>query len=364
MGPASLRWDPSLQTVRHRLELREQETLSPLAARSAATRGRAQPEEECPLRLAFQRDRDRILHCKSFRRLKHKTQVFVAPHGDHFRTRLTHTLEVAQIARTIARALDLNEDLTEAIALGHDLGHTPFGHAGEEALNRLMPGGFSHHEQSLRVAEVLERSGRGLNLTWEVRDGIFFHSKVRQSIVAEKTGLSGTLEGQVVRVSDSVAYINHDVEDAIRAGIIHEGDLPRGVVERLGGTGRERINAMVVDIVDYCSSIVGGRLPKHARPHGLAIRPSPAVLGQMDELREFLFTRVYLSDFARQQAAKAVHLVSGLFRYFVDDPSRLPPELVANPREEPVERLACDFIASMTDRYAVGLYRELFVPEG
>jgi dGTPase len=355
--------DSGVHTVRHRLEMRE-ETLSPLAARSADTRGRERPEEECPLRLSFQRDRDRILHCKSFRRLKHKTQVFVAPHGDHFRTRLTHTLEVAQIARTISRALNLNEDLTEAIALGHDLGHTPFGHAGEEALNALMPGGFSHHEQSLRVADVLERSGRGLNLTWEVRDGILFHSKARQSIAAEKNGLSGTLEGQVVRVSDSIAYINHDVEDAIRAGIISEGDLPARVVEMLGGTGRERINAMVVDIVDHCWSVVEGDMPLHAEHGGLAIRPSPMTLDHMDELREFLFRRVYLSDFARQQATKAIDLVRALFQHFVQNPSGLPPELAANPREEPVERLVCDFIASMTDRYAVGLFQELFVPEG
>jgi dGTPase len=316
------------------------------------------------LRLSFQRDRDRIIHCKSFRRLKHKTQVFVAPPGDHFRTRLTHTLEVAQIARTIARALDLNEDLTEAIALGHDLGHTPFGHAGEEALNSLLPKGFSHHEQSLRVAEVLERSGRGLNLTWEVRNGILFHSKVRESIAVEKDGLAGTLEGQVVRVADSVAYINHDVEDAIRAGIIEEGHLPGRVVERLGKSGRERINAMVVDIVDSCWSITEGRLPEHAGSSGPSIRPSPAMLEQMDELREFLFTRVYLSDFARQQAARAVFLIGALFHYFADNPSRLPVDLAANPRGEPVERLVCDFIASMTDRFAVGLFRELFIPEG
>lgn len=327
-------------------------------------RGRARPEEECPLRLPYQRDRDRVLHSKAFRRLKHKTQVFVAPPGDHFRTRLTHTLEVSQIARTIARALNLNEDLAEAVSLGHDLGHTPFGHAGEEGLNGLVNGGFNHHDQSLRIADVLENNGAGLNLTWEVRDGIQFHSKVREGIAADPGGVAATLEGQIVRVADSVAYINHDTEDAIRAGLIREEELPASAVQRLGSKGRERINAMVVDIVDSCSSIIHGELPAHYSGSGLAVRPSPGMLEHMDELREFLFRRVYLSDFARHQADRAIFLIRGLFQYFTDHPSELPEELAANPRGESVERLVCDHIASMTDRYAIRLFRELFIPAG
>lgn len=352
-----------MESVRERLEKAE-ERFSPLAARSRGSRGRARPEEECDLRLPFQRDRDRILHSKAFRRLKHKTQVFVAPPGDHYRTRLTHTLEVAQIARTIARALNLNEDLTEAVALGHDLGHTPFGHAGEEALNSLLPGGFRHNEQSLRVVDVLEKSGRGLNLTWEVRDGILFHSKVRESIAADTGAEASTLEGQIVKVADSVAYINHDVEDAIRAGLIRDADVPPEVVARLGSTGRERINSMVVDIVNNCWAVAEGKLPNRDESGDLAIRPSADMLNYIDTLREFLFQRVYLSDFALSQAARATHLVNELFRYYVQHPSELPPELVENPRREPVERLVCDHIASMTDRYAIALFKELFVPEG
>jgi len=352
-----------VETVRERLE-RDEERLSPLAARTRASKGREHAEEECPWRLPFQRDRDRILHCKAFRRLKHKTQVFVAPAGDHYRTRLTHTLEVAQIARTIARALRLNEDLTEAIALGHDLGHTAFGHAGEEALNGLIPGGFRHNEQSLRVVDVLEKSGAGLNLTWEVRDGILFHSKVRESIAADGGGVASTLEGQIVRVADGLAYINHDLEDALRAGVIREDDVPREVVVGLGTTGRARINAMVVDIMTNCWSVSEGRLPNHAEHGDLVIRPSAAMLSYMDTLREFLFQKVYLSEFARKQAAKGTYLIRQLFAYFVSHPGDLPPELGSRLNAEPIERLVGDYIASMTDRYAVRMFRELFVPEG
>ncbi len=352
-----------METVRERLE-RGEDRLSPLAARSRLTRGRQSPEDECPWRLSFQRDRDRILHCKAFRRLKHKTQVFVAPAGDHYRTRLTHTLEVSQIARTIARALNLNEDLTEAIAMGHDLGHTPFGHAGEEALNGVMPGGFHHNEQSLRVVEVLEKSGRGLNLTWEVRNGILFHSKVRRSIAANAGGIPSTLEGQIVRVADSIAYVNHDLEDAIRAGVIRESDVPQTVVSSLGRTGRERVNAMVVDIITNCWPVAEGEMPREEDPTGLVIRPSLTMLSYIDALREFLFQRVYLSGFARDQGSKATYVVRELFNHYKAHPSDLPADRGGNPANEPVERVICDHIASMTDRYALQTYKQLFVPEG
>lgn len=353
-----------METVRERLAREEDRRLSPLAARALTSRGRQRPEEESPWRLPFQRDRDRILHCKAFRRLKHKTQVFVAPAGDHFRTRLTHTLEVSQVARTIARALWLNEDLTEAIAMGHDLGHTPFGHAGEEALNELMPGGFSHTEQSLRVVDLLENDGHGLNLTQEVRDGIIHHSKLRESIAADTGSVSSLLEGQVVRVADSVAYIDHDLEDAFRAGVITHANVPDWVFKELGATGRDRINAMVVDIITNCWPVAEGRLPDYAEEGELVIRPSSDMLSLVDRLREFLFQAVYLSGYAREQADKSVYLVRELFRYFVAHPSELPVELSSNPRGEPVERLVCDHIASMTDRYALQAFRALFVPEG
>lgn len=352
-----------METVRERLE-RDEERLSPLAARSRLTRGREQPDEECPWRVAFQRDRDRILHCKSFRRLKHKTQVFVAPLGDHYRTRLTHTLEVSQIARTISRALMLNEDLTEAIALGHDLGHTAFGHAGEVALNEFVPGGFHHNEQSLRVVEFLEKGGQGLNLTWEVRDGILFHSKVRESIAADGAGVSATLEGQVVRMADSVAYINHDLEDAVRAGVIGADDIPSQVISKIGRSGRDRINSMVVDIITNCWPVAEGELPKDAEPGGLVIRPSLTMLSYIDTLREFLFQRVYLSGFAQNQAEKSIYLMRKLFRYYLDHPEELPADLGSHGRGEPVGRLVGDYLASMTDRYALREFRTLFVPEG
>ncbi len=287
------------EEVRRRLEQRE-DLLSPFAARSAHSRGRERPERPSLLRTDFQRDRDRIIHCKSFRRLKHKTQVFIAPAGDHYVTRLTHTLEVAQIARTIARALNLNEDLTEAIALGHDLGHTPFGHSGEEALAELLPDGFSHNEQSLRVVDYLERSGQGLNLTWEVRDGILRHSKAREGIMAGDSALPATLEGQVVRIADSVAYLNHDIADAIRAGLLTDGDLPQRVRAVLGGSHSQRINTLVSDIVDHSWAATGAR--GEAAP---AIGMSEEVLAATDELREFMFQRVYLWEAAQRESAGA-----------------------------------------------------------
>lgn len=349
-------------TVRERLE-RAEDRLSPLAMRSAASRGRPRPEDEDPWRLCFQRDRDRVVHANSFRRLKHKTQVFVAPAGDHFRTRLTHTLEVTQIARTIARALNLNEDLTEAIAMAHDLGHTPFGHAGETALDELVPDGFHHNEQSLRVVDVLERNGKGLNLTHEVREGILHHSKVRQSIAINPDGVASHLEGQIVQMADPIAYVNHDLEDAIRAGVMTEADIPRWVVERLGPTRRDRINSMVVDVIRNCWSVEEGILPDGAKKGGLAIKPSQDMLTLIDDLREFLFRRVYLSGFARDQAEKATYLVKQLFQHYVTHPGDLPAELASNPRGEPVERVVSDYIAGMTDRYALQRFRDLFVPE-
>ncbi|HLB28857.1 MAG TPA: deoxyguanosinetriphosphate triphosphohydrolase, partial [Dehalococcoidia bacterium] len=264
-----------LASVRRRLEERER-YLSPFAARSYESRGRERPEEPSPVRTAFQRDRDRIIHSKAFRRLKHKTQVFIAPLGDHFVTRLTHTLEVAQIARTIARALNLNEDLTEAVALGHDIGHPPFGHAGEEALAELLPGGFRHAQQSLRVVERLEKGGQGLNLTWEVRDGILYSSKAREDILAEGEGLPATLEGEAVRLADAVAYVNHDVADAVRAGILAEEELPQDVQDVLGTGHSQRINAMVCDIIEASWEAAG--LPGRAIP--LRGSPGPGGLGR------------------------------------------------------------------------------------
>ena len=260
-----------LHDIRQTIEERE-EGLSPYAARSRLSRGRIRQEPPCPVRTSFQRDRDRIVHCNAFRRLKHKTQVFIAPLGDHYVTRLTHTLEVSQIARTISRALNLNEDLTEAIALGHDLGHTPFGHVGEEVLNELYPEGFRHNEQSLRVVDILEKGGEGLNLTWEVREGILNHSKTRVDIFGVGWGNVGTLEGQVVKIADVVAYINHDIEDAIRAGIITEGDLPEQAITVLGKSHSKRINALVCDIIGYSWAATGDG------PNS-SIGMSPRVLG-------------------------------------------------------------------------------------
>ena len=286
------------------------------------------------------RDRDRILHCKSFRRLKHKTQVFLAPQGDHYRTRLTHTLEVSQIARTISRSLRLNEDLTEAIAMGHDLGHTPFGHSGEDMLNRLVPGGFEHNVQSLRVVELLENNGAGLNLTFEVRDGILHH---------KRSGTPATMEGKVVSIADRIAYLNHDIDDAVRAGVISESDLPRACVEVLGGSHRARINTMIHDVVEQSTD-----LPE--------VRMSDAVAEQFQTLREFMFARVYYNPVAKSEEGKAKRVVQQLFEYYCKHLEEMPAEFLLRREQDGEMRVAADFIACMTDNYAIRDYERLFVP--
>ena len=337
--------------IREQTEKRE-ETLSPYAAKSKSSRGRLRWEEPCPIRTSFQRDRDRIIYSKAFRRLKHKTQVFVAPLGDHYVTRLTHTLEVSQIARTMARALNLNEDLAEAIALGHDLGHTPFGHIGEDVLNELYHAGFRHSEQSLRVVDLLERDGQGLNLTWEVRDGILNHSKGQVDILAEGWGDVLTLEGQICKVADVVAYVNHDVEDAVRAGIIRQSDLPKDVVEILGHTHSHRINTLVNDIIE-CSWPVSGS-GHLAEP---TIGMSRDVVGAANTLRQFLFDRVYCPSLAGEEAVKAGEALRLLYFDFLDDEDRLPPEFACLPGDK--ERKVVDYIAGMTDQYALRLAEEI-----
>jgi dGTPase len=337
--------------IREQTEKKE-EALSPYAAKSKLSRGRLKWEEPCRIRTSFQRDRDRIIHCKAFRRLKHKTQVFIAPLGDHYVTRLTHTLEVSQIARTIARALNLNEDLTEAIALGHDLGHTPFGHIGEEVLNELYHGGFRHNEQSLRVVDLLEREGQGLNLTWEVRDGILNHSKGQADILGEGWGDANTLEGQICKIADIVAYVNHDVGDAIRAGIISENDLPRPVVATLGHTHSERINTLVCDIID-CTWPVGGS-GNSANP---IISMSSEVIGAANLLRQFLFDRVYYPSLAGEDVAQAGKALRLLYSYFLEHEDRLPREFASLPDNK--ERKVIDYIAGMTDQFALRLAEEI-----
>lgn len=323
--------------IREELEQLEHRILSPRACFADSSRGRERPMEPCPLRTAFQRDRDRIVHCKSFRRLKHKTQVFLAPQGDHYRTRLTHTLEVSQIARTMARALRLNEDLTEAIALGHDLGHTPFGHMGERTLDSLNPAGFHHNEQSLRVVERLEGSG-GLNLTWEVRDGIAHHSgQVRPA----------TLEGRLVALADRIAYINHDIDDAERAGMLAARDLPAKCVEALGDTHGRRIDTLIRDVVRTSDGQDD-------------IMMSERNYDFMMQLREFLFERIYRGDWAREEEKRADHVISDLYRYFMDNPVELPN--VSTLYTEGFDRAICDYIAGMTDQYAVELFRQKFIP--
>ena len=330
-----------------RQELEAGETnLSPQAAKSSNTRGRQYREEPCPVRTEYQRDRDRIIHCKSFRRLKHKTQVFIAPPGDHFVTRLTHTLEVAQIARTIARALGLNEDLTESIALGHDLGHTPFGHIGESALDELVPGGFRHNEQSRRIVDLLEKDGRGLNLTWEVRDGILHHSKARADICGEGGGQAETLEGEVCRLADAIAYINHDIGDAIRAGVITDIDLPREAVSVLGQRHSRRINTMVLDVITSSKNVV------NAGGKG-AIMMSPGVLAAANILREFLFTRVYEPHSVGGPADEARKTVKTLYRHFSLHSEGIPGDFFRH--GDDAAQWATDYIAGMTDHFAAGL---------
>jgi dGTPase len=349
--------------VRERTEQRE-EQLSRFAARSRESPDRDHPEDPDPMRSAYQIDRDRIIHSKAFRRLKHKTQVFIAPVGDHYRTRLTHTMEVMQVARSIARGLNLNEDLTEAIALGHDLGHTPFGHAGEYALGACLPGGFRHNEQSVRVVEVLEKDGKGLNLTQEVRDGILKHSKLRESIAAEGWGIAATLEGQIVKIADSLAYLNHDIDDAIRAGVISVSDIPARANEVFGTTSGSRITAFVTDVVDYNWRVATGDAStwQEAVGNGVAVGMSPEVLEVVDGLREFMFTNVYTDSAAKEDDPKTHFIVHRLFDYFCEHPEDLPDEWRANPRQDPIERRVADYIAGMTDRYAIQVFERYYVP--
>lgn len=321
----------------------EREFFSPYAAFSFNTKGRRVLEEECSLRTAYQRDRDRILHSNAFRRLKHKTQVFLAPKGDHYRTRLTHTLEVSQIARTIARALKLNEDLTEAIALGHDLGHTPFGHAGERVLNRICPFSFYHHLQSIRVVDFLERDGKGLNLTYEVRNGIACHSSG-----GNDKAKAVTLEGRIVRISDKVAYLNHDIEDAIRAEVLNERDLPFGAVYVLGRTKSERINMIIKSIVENSKD---------------DITMDDEVLKAHNQMKDFMFEYVYSHPVAKGQEGKAEALIEKLYEYYNKNIDKLPKMYLSFMERFPKERVICDYIAGMTDQYAVNQYEELFIPK-
>jgi dGTPase len=337
--------------IRQMTEERE-ESLSPYAVKSKLSRGRLKDEEPCPVRTAFQRDRDRIIHSKAFRRLKHKTQVFIAPLGDHYVTRLTHTLEVSQIARTTSRALNLNEDLTEAIALGHDLGHTPFGHVGEEVLDELYPGGFRHNEQSLRVVDHLENDGQGLNLTWEVRDGIVNHSKTGADIMGKGSGKASTLEGEVCKIADAIAYINHDIGDAVRAGIIAENDLPISAVKVVGLTHSQRINTMVCDIIE-CSWAVTGYNPTDTPAIGM----SPEILEATNTLREFLFARVYNLRSEQKDARRAKEVVRQLYHYFNEHEDKLPSEYRFC--SDDTKRQVVDYIAGMTDQYALRLAEKL-----
>jgi dGTPase len=339
-------------TIREQLERREHEILAPQAARSADSRGRLRDEPEDEVRPAFQRDRDRIIHCKAFRRLKHKTQVFFAPTGDHYRTRLTHTLEVSQIARTIAKILRLHEELTEAITLGHDLGHTPFGHAGERIIDTLMPGGFNHYEQSLRIVDALENDGRGLNLTWEVRDGIAKHSKGKSGApVGLPEGLrASTVEGQIMRVADLIAYVNHDIDDAVRAGLLRAEDVPADLVEILGPSSSVRIGTMVKDVV---TETLAGDLAE--------IRMSPGVLDAVLRLRSFLFDAVYENTTATLEFRKAAGILSGLWEKVRERPEQFLDRRTID--QDGLDAAVRDFIAGMTDRYAVRLFEELFIPK-
>jgi dGTPase len=341
-----------LSTIREAMEQRERDTLAPEAAKSGESRGRLRPEPEDDVRPAFQRDRDRIIHSKAFRRLKHKTQVFFAPAGDHYRTRLTHTLEVSQIARTIAKVLHLHEELTEAIALGHDLGHTPFGHAGERVLDSLIPGGFNHYEQSLRIVDVLENEGRGLNLSWEVRDGIAHHSKGKQGspVGVEPSKRAATLEGQIMRVADLIAYVNHDIDDAVRANILREGSLPRGPVSVLGKTSSARIARMVKDVVVETQN---GGLSE--------IRMSEHVLDATLEMRAFLFDAVYENDTATTEFKKSAGILGGLWEKVRERPDEFLDRRIIE--QEGLDVAARDFLAGMTDRFAVSLYERLFIPK-
>jgi dGTPase len=340
--------------IRESLERMEKEVLSPHAQLSMETKGRMREEPECDLRPPFQRDRDRIIHSKAFRRLKHKTQVFLSPTGDHYRTRLTHTLEVSQIARTISKALRLNEDLTEAIALGHDLGHTPFGHAGEEVLNQISPHGFSHTDQSLRVVDLLERDGKGLNLTFEVRNGIVKHTKGKGAIIPQDPSeKAATVEGQVVRVADIIAYVNHDLDDAIRAGVIDAGDIPETCSQILGTTHGERIDAMVKDVIHSTLSCQGDGLP-------LSI--SPPILEAMVKLRDFLYDQVYDSEVVHGDFVKASKILIEFYEKFTTDADFFLKEIDRDELYDTIDACVCDYLAGMTDRYAFDLYERIFLP--
>ncbi|MBQ2998973.1 MAG: deoxyguanosinetriphosphate triphosphohydrolase [Clostridia bacterium] len=327
--------------IRERFLANEKERLSPYAFLTSETRGRERFVEPCQFRTEFQRDRDRIIHSQSFRRLMNKTQVFLAPTGDHYRTRMTHTLEVSQIARIIARALSLNEDLTEAISLGHDIGHTPFGHAGEFAMRKCFDPEFSHYKQSLRVVEHLENNGEGLNLTWEVRDGIVNHTG---------SHMASTLEGVIVKFADRIAYINHDIDDACRAGILHVEDIPKNLRDILGETHSDRIDTMVHSIVRASTD----------RPQ---IQMEEEVQYATDRLREFLFEAVYRNPVAKSEEGKAQEMLMRLFEHFVKHPDGMPLLYRRNCEREIVERCVCDFISGMTDRYAIEVYSDLYIPK-
>ncbi len=327
-------------TIREELEQREHMMLSPWAARADETRGRLRPEEENEVRTCYQRDVDRIVYCKSFRRLKHKTQVFLQPEGDHYRTRLTHTLEVMRISRTIARALQLNEDLTEAIAFGHDLGHTPFGHAGEKALSDITGKAFRHNEQSLRVVDILEKDGEGLNLTYETRMGIVGHTG---DFIPE------TLEGQIIRLADRIAYINHDIDDARRAGILENSDIPRDITDVLGQTHSQRINTLVMDIIHHSQGL----------DH---MERDPEIADAMERLRDFMFERVYRNPVAKGEESKARDIIGMLYDYYLKHPGKLPPDFQPQLSFDGIERTVTDYIAGMTDKYAVYKFSEIFIP--
>jgi len=329
-------------TIREHLEQLEKENLSPYASHSVDSKGRLRPEEQCDIRPVYQRDRDRIIHCKAFRRLKDKTQVFLTPDGDHYRTRLTHTLEVSQTARTIAKALRMNEELTEAIALGHDLGHTPFGHAGERALNRVCPLGFAHDEQSVRTVDLLEKKGKGLNLTMEVRDGILNH---------QTKGNPHTLEGKIVRLADKIAYIHHDMDDAVRGGILKESDVPAEIAEVIGASKGERLNCFIHDIVtasfgenDICMS--------------------EPVAEAMQKIRAFMFERVYENPEAKSEEGRAEMLMETLYTHYMKHVDDLPAEFLNFISEgQPKERVVCDYVGAMSDRFAISIYEELYIPK-
>ncbi|HEY7292294.1 MAG TPA: deoxyguanosinetriphosphate triphosphohydrolase [Vicinamibacterales bacterium] len=341
-----------MASLRQQLEERERAFLAPEAAKSADSRGRLRPEAEDDVRPAFQRDRDRIIHCKAFRRLKHKTQVFFAPTGDHYRTRLTHTLEVSQIARTIAKVLRLHEELTEAIALGHDLGHTPFGHAGERVIDQLMPGGFNHYEQSLRIVDVLENDRHGLNLTWEVRDGIAKHSKGKSGapVGMKPESRSSTVEGQIMRVADLIAYVNHDIDDATRAGLLDAEHLPVEPIRVLGSSSSARIATLVKDVVT--ETLAGGLTE---------IRMSGRVLDAVLNLRSFLFEAVYENIVATAEFKKATDILSGLWEKVRERPAEFLDLRTID--TEGLDVATCDFVAGMTDRYAVRLFEQLYIPK-